>query len=439
LKILRALLAIGSVMPCLAQYAGPAILSRGEAPTAMRGVPISFRPFVSLRGVYDTGLTGAGVVDNFGNLAEDHGMGVELSVGVSGSHAWKRTLIGLDYGGSARHYNRKTFYDGTDHSVNLGITHQLSRRMNFNLRQSAGIFSRDFGLIGLQSAIPFDPGASYIPNTDFFDNRTLYFSTQADLTYIRSARLSFNLGGDAFAAKRRSSALFGVTGTTARGDMQYRAGRYSTVGINYTFSQFHFSKGFGGTDLHNLAATFATRFTRTVELSMYAGAFRSETKYVQSVQIDPVIAAIIGVQSGLSVLHRIDTSPSFGARLSKTFKNAVAGISASRSVTPGNGLFLTSIQNSVSGQFSYNGVRHWSFGSSVNYGYSKAISNVVGNYANLSGTLSASRRVVGSLHGVVDFGIRQYDSPDFSRYSRLTYRATIGFSWSPGTLPLRIW
>jgi hypothetical protein len=34
---------------------------------------------------------------------------------------------------------------------------------------------------------------------------------------------------------------------------------------------------------------------------------------------------------------------------------------------------------------------------------------------------------------------RRYDSGTFSRYDRLIYRGTIGISFSPGDLPVRIW
>ncbi|MCL5745637.1 MAG: hypothetical protein M1541_17220, partial [Acidobacteria bacterium] len=433
-----ALLSVG--LPLWAQYAGPAILSRGEAPTAMRGAPITFRPFLDIMGVYDTGLTGVSVRNNEGDLAQDSSLGVEASAGVSGSHAWRRTTVGLDYRGSVRHYTRKTYYDGTDHAFGLGLTHQMSRRVMFSLRESAGMFSRDFGLIGgLRSTVPFDPVSSYLPSTDFFDNRTLYMSSQADFTYQKSARLSFNGGGDIFAARRRSQALYGVTGASARGDMQYRVARYTTIGATYSFAHYDFSKGFGGSDIHTIAATYAHRLTRRLEFSGYGGAFRSETKFIQAVQIDPVIAAIIGVSSGIRVVHRIDTAPAGGARLSYSFRRAVASVGYSRGTTPGNGLFLTSQTSTVDGQLTYNGFKRWSAGLSGGYRSNKVISNVDGNYSGYSGSATLARRLIPAVHFRASFYVQQYDSGSFSRYNRLIYRGTVGFSFSPGDLPVRIW
>jgi hypothetical protein len=36
---------------------------------------------------------------------------------------------------------------------------------------------------------------SYIPTTSFFDDSSVYLTTQADLTIQKSARLSFDFGG----------------------------------------------------------------------------------------------------------------------------------------------------------------------------------------------------------------------------------------------------
>src|SRR6516225_8745607 len=143
---------------------------------------IDFRPFIEVAGVYDTGLTGV-IVNDQGQLGNTDAAGVEISGGISGTHSWRHTLLGLDYRGSYRHYDRQTFYDGSDQSLLLGVTQQLSRHTTLSLREGAGMFTRDFGIVGLPQTVPFDPATSFVPTTDFFDNRTVYLSTQADLAY----------------------------------------------------------------------------------------------------------------------------------------------------------------------------------------------------------------------------------------------------------------
>jgi len=179
---------------------------------------IDFRPFVEFDWVYDTGLTGVGV-NSQGQLGNQASNGLEFIGGISGVHSWKHTKIGLDYRGSIRHYTQSTYYDSTDQSLMLGIVHQFSRHATLTLSESAGMFSRNFGLPGLPQTVPFDPSTTNVPTTDFFDNRTIYLSTQANLIIQKTARLSFSLGGDAFLTRRRSTALYGNVGATAHGDV----------------------------------------------------------------------------------------------------------------------------------------------------------------------------------------------------------------------------
>ena len=425
-------------MPIFAQYAGPAILSRGEAPAAMASPQIDFRPFFEVAGVYDTGLSGV-AVNSQGQLGNEASMGVEVTAGISGVHSWRHTKIGLDYRGSLRRYSHTTSYDSTDQSLMLGIVHQFSRHIALTLDESAGLFSRNFGLPGLPQTVPFDPSTTYAPTTDFFDNRTEYLSTQANLVIQKTARLSFSMGGDGFLVRRSSSALYGVTGATAHADVQYRLTRRSTIGANYTYTHFDFIGVLSGTDMHGVSGVYSVRLSRWLEFSGSAGMVRAETRFIQNVPIDPAIAALIGTPEGTVVLDRIDNIATGSGRLSRTFPKGVAYISGGRGVTPGNGLFLTSITDTAMAGYNYTGLRRWSFGVSAGYSRANSIGNVLGTYGGTSGTLSASRQIVHNVHGVVSFSARKYSSVDFSLYNRVIYDVRVGVGYSPGDVPLRIW
>jgi len=321
----------------------------------------------------------------------------------------------------------------------LGIVHQLSRHVALTLNESAGLYSRNFGTLGLAQTVPFDPSTTYAPTTDFFDNRTEYLSTQANLVIQKTARLSFSMGGDGFLVRRRSSALYGVTGATAHADVQYRLTRRSTVGANYTFTHYDYVGVLSGTNMHGVSGVYSVRVSQWLEFSGSAGVFRAETRFLQNVPIDPAIAALIGTPSGTVVLDRVDNVMSMNGRLSRTFPKGVAYISGGRGVTPGNGLFLTSVMNTAMGGYNYTGVRRWSLGASVGYSKADSIGNVLGNYGGTNGTLSASRQIVRNLHGILSFSVRQYSSGTFSLYNRLIYSVRVGLGYSPGDVPLRIW
>ena len=434
----RMLAVLAWAMPLFAQYAGPAILSRGEAPSAMAQPQIDFRPFVELTGVYDTGLSGV-AVNSQGQLGNESSMGLDITAGISGVHSWKHTKIGLDYRGSIRRYAHATSYDSTDQSVMLGIVHQVSRHVSLTLNESAGLFSRSFGLPGLSQTVPFDPSTTYAPTTDFFDNRTEYLSTQANLVFQKTARLSFSLGGDGFLVRQSSSALYGATGATAHADVQYRLTRRTTIGGNYSYTHFDFIHVLSSTDMHTVSGVFSMRISRWLEFSAEGGLARAETKFIQNVPIDPAIAALIGTPEGTVVLDRIDHFVTGTGRLSRTFPKGVAYISGGRGITPGNGLFLTSVMTTVMAGYNYTGLRRWSFGVSGGYQSAESIGNVLGTYGGASGTLSASRQIVRGVHGVVSVGARKYTSANFDLYNRVIYDVRVGVGYSPGDVPLRIW
>jgi hypothetical protein len=242
-----------------------------------------------------------------------------------------------------------------------------------------------------------------------------------------------------FLTRRRSAALAGTTGVGATGDFQYRLTRFVTLGAVYNYSHFDFTRVFGATNIQGVAGAFAIQFTRTVELSGFAGFMRAESQFEQSVPIDPSIAALLGITSAIEVVHHINYVPNVSARLSRTLKSGVAYVSAGHTVMPGNGLFLTSYMTSVLGGYTYTGLRRWSLQAQFGYIGGKSIGNITGGYGNVGGQLSASRQIARGMHAIATYAVRQYTSGTYGNYNRMMYIATIGFGFSPGEIPLRIW
>jgi hypothetical protein len=425
------------VIPACAQYGGPAILSRGDSPTGMTASQVSFRPYFEVTGIYDTGLAGVGLTTK-GELGNTSSPGIQVSGGISGSHSWRHTQIGLDYHGNINHFQKATYYDETDQSLELGIKHQFTRHIYINFRETAGMFSTNFGLAALEESVPYDTSQTALPTTDFFDNRTVYVNSQADLVYQKSARLSFSIGGDGFETRRRSAALYGVTGAGARADAQYRLTRRTTIGANYDYTNFSYTRIFSGTNIHSFAGTYSMRITKNIEFSGYAGVSRVETKAEQLIAVDPVITALLGITSGLTITHTLSYVPNLSGRLSRTMHTGVLYVSGSHLVTPGNGLFLTSTATNLGAGYTYTGLRRWSFSSAFSFNRSNAI-GMVGKYGNTGGNVAMSRQLIKSLHIVASFNANSYQSADYSLYNRLVYSARLGFGWTPGAIPLRVW
>jgi hypothetical protein len=438
LSFRKSIAALALAAPLYAQYGGPAVLTRGQGPAAMSTSQIDFRPFLNISAGYDQGLNGVGVDPN-GKGFNQSSFGIDVTAGISGLHSWKHTQVGLDYHISGRHYPGSSFYDGTDQGLMLGITQQMSRHMQLSVRTNAGLFSQNFGTLTLPQTVPFDPATTYVPTSDFFDNRTIFLSTQADLTIQRSTRLSFSVGADGFVTRRRSTALYGNVGAGARGDIQYRVSRRSTIGVGYTYTHYSFNHIFSSTDLHQFVGSYAVRLTRAAEFTSTVGATQYETKFIQTVPIDPAIAILLGLTSARQVSYSINWIPAISARLSYTMHRGVVFVGGGRSVTPGNGLFLTSTSTSLTGGYSYTGLRRWSASASGNYSTSTSLGNYLGNYGNYTATLSLSRQVVRYTHGVLSFNARKYASGDFNNYNKWTYGIRLGLGFTPGDIPLRLW
>ena len=440
MKLAIGLTVIALAMPAFGQYAGPAILSRGEAPTAMAAPQISFRPYLEITGVYDTGLAGVAVVDAQGDLGNVASEGIEAAFGISGVHSWKHTRLGLDYRGSVREYTRATYFDSFNQTLMLSLEHRFTRHVELVMRETAGMFSRDFGLVGLPQTAGYDPNLANIPVTDFYDNRTIYFDTQAFMTIQKSARLSFNFGGDGFLVRRRSSALYGLTGASARGDVQYRWSRRTTVGAMYTYAHYDYTRILGGTDIHIGALTYATALSRWWEISGYAGFARVENRFVELVPLSPAVQALLGYATGAQLTYGIHYGPNVNIRLSRTFSRGVAYLAGSKLVKPGNGLFLTSNVTSIFGGYTFTGLRQWSFGANGGYYMAHALGGIeVGRYNTGSVGFTATRQITRALHALTSASMRRYSSPDFANYNRTIYDVRIGIGFTPGDVPLRIW
>src|ERR1035438_3080785 len=244
LLLVRTTLFFGCVLGLMAQsdsspassdegYSGPAILSRGETPGAQTA-PIAFRPYIGLSGIYDTGLVPVSVTSTGGIPSSDL-YGVELNLGAYTYHVWKHTTLGLDYRGDFRLYST-TYWDGTDQFLSLILTHRPTKRVTFTLRNQAGIYSlSSYSLSSPLGAV--DPNYLQLPQNEIY-----------------------NIGGDGTLVRRQSTALYGMTGAVARGDLEYRLSRHSTLGADYRFTYFDYTRGFGNTDIQSVGFNYSTQF-----------------------------------------------------------------------------------------------------------------------------------------------------------------------------------
>ena len=416
-------------------YGGPSVLSRGQAPSNATVANTSIRPYVSVQGIYDSGLMGVSVDPN-GHIVTKDAFGVQGDFGANGQHSWRNTILSLDYRGTFRHYSNSSYFDGSDHTLNLTLNRQLSKHLQLTLREAGGTYTRNYGFYG--TAGMYDPTALQLPEQDIFDNRVYFANTEAGVTYEMSRRLSFNGAAEGFLVRRRSNALFGVVGATVRGDTAYRYSRYGTVGMDYYFTRFDFHAAYGSSAIHSLGLNWAMRLSRTWEMALRLGAARVESDFLQRVQIDPAVQAIIGQSVGIEAAHRINLLPDVNVRLAKNFHHALLQLKYQRSVSPGNGLFLTSSRDRAEFEYSYQGVRRWTFGINGSYNKLGALIQTIDGMKTYMAGVGATRQIGRNVHLIVRLDERKYQFSG-SNYNRNAVRTTLGIAYSPGEVPLALW
>lgn len=414
-------------------YGGPSILTRGQIPSTQNNeAMMGFRPYVSVNGIYDTDLVGL-TTDQQGDAAA---FGVEGQIGVYGYRGWKKTLLGLDYRGAYRHYTSSTYYDGTDQQLALTVSRQLARHLQIDAREMGGILSRGYGFY---NGIGFmDTSSMQVPNNELFNDPVYYLSSAADLVYQKSARLSFSGGGQGFMARHRSSSLFGVAGGGARGEIAYRLSRFSTVGVEYQFLHYGYTKAFGTSNMHDVALNYALRPTRRWEFAVRLGGNRLESLFLNRVAVDPIIAALTGIRNNIEAAYRVQYMPDISARISRSFKHASLNLAYMRQITPGNGMYLTSSGDTTSLSYSYTGIRRWNLGVNSSFNRLHPLVQTISNYTSYSAGVGVTRQLKHDFHLVARFEAR-YFRISGSTLNWNPYRATIGFAYSPGDIPLSLW
>jgi len=432
-----ALWAQGPASP-VGAYEGPSILSRGIIEPGRRGSEgLSFRMFAQVNGVFDNGLLPISV-DPGGQLYSDGLWGMEARVGAYGYHTWRRSSLGLDYNGNFRHYTQKTYYDGSDHFLTLDYKIRLSKRVTLDFYPTAGTYARSFGYFGLYTTVLGADITSPLPVADIFDNRTYFAQANASLVFQKSARLSFSVGGDGFTVRRQSQALIDNNGYDAKGDVAYRLNRSQTVSASYGFTHYGYSGVYGSTDIHMLSVSHSLSIGRNTEFLVSGGAVRVELTGLQRVIVDPAIAALVGQYSTIAAFHRVIYIPSVNLTLTRRYRTSTFGASARQGVSPGNGLYLTSRQQTAGVFYGYTGIRRWNFAGGFNYLRMQNFGFALGGY----GTYTAGAGVVYRLNNFLHLNTRvdaRHADLTITGFRRSAVRVTAGITIAPGELPVSLW
>lgn len=417
-------------------FGGPSILGRGSSSGSARAGETGFRFYAGVTGNYDTGLTGF-ALDANGNVQNAGAQGVEGVAGVYGSKRSRRMLVSLNYQGGYRQYKNISNFNGMDQNITLSLSRQVTGRAAFGLGASAGTTNRAFGLNALNGFIDPNFIGFGAPTAEIFDNRIYYGTGSANYIWQKSSRSSVSLNGNMFITRRQGRVLFGANGLGAGADYSYRLSRNQALTLSYNYVFFNFTRGFGDAHGHAVNAGYSVRMGRKYDFSIRAGGIRMESLFLQSVNVDPVIAAITGITSTQTVAHRVNYLPSGSLSFSGPLtRRSVFNASAGMFVVPGNGVITTSRNRNSGVSYNYIGLKNLSLGASFFY---NQMTSVVGNkqaFSSINGVGTASTRLAGDFFLTATGGQRRFLQGNTNNFQRVSYFASLGIFWSPGEVPL---
>ncbi len=413
-------------------YQGPSILSRGENPVGVRGgEQVDLRFFANVDGIYDTGYLPVST-DTSGNVAKPGALaGVEVRIGAYGVHNWRRAQLGLDYKGNYRHYTENSYFDGTDQALSLYYGYQKSRRLGVELRGTAASYSNS--LFGNTLAYS---GGSVGPGQLLFDNRATFLQTGMDLTFAPTRRTVFTAGGEGFDVLRQSSALVGVHGYTLRGGIERKLSQYTSLGIFYDHTHYDYPKAFGESNMDSFTAGITKSFHRNrVIVRVVAGGVQVQTEGVQTIQLDPLVASILGVSTGVEAFYSKVLLPRIEAGISYKLRTSRLSADFKEGVNPGNGVYLTSQESVAQVNYDYAGRGRFSGGVGGGWSRYSSLGQTLGLYNQYFGQANLSYKISRSFHAVASYQSRR-QTIDLSTFAVNSSRVQIGLAYSPGDIPL---
>ena len=437
LALLATALAAAQSYPTEQQYEGPSILSRDKSQIGQRGGKlIDFRFYGEVTGVYDSALTPVSV-DQSGNLASSGASyGVETGFGAIGSRTWSRDKLSVEYHGNYRHYAGNSFFDGTDQYLDLKYSHALSRHVTVDLKETAGSVALANGFFTFLPLTNNDLFA--VPSNELFDNRTNFLQSRVDVTWQKTARLSFSVGGEGFVVRRRSFALAGLNGYRTRADAAYRLSRRQTVSANYSYTYFDFQRFFGNAGIQSVSLGYSIGLSRRMEFAAQAGVDRMNIVGLQIVNLDPALVAVVGRTTATTTFNRTIHIPLGEARLIRHFEKSSLSFGYLTGASPGNGVYLTSRQTTGFVDYSYVGFRRFTAGLTGGYSQLSATGQTLGKYSNFQAGMGLTYRVMRDTHMEFRYDYRYYTTQN-TAFKKDSQRVTLGIAYSPGDRPLAIW
>jgi hypothetical protein len=415
------------------EYSGPAVLSRSYSTTR----PLilqnqAWTELLGVAGVYDTGVVK--VTNQDGVPAASALGGVQLNWSLTGTHYFHHDSLAVSYSGNYTQYSGPGGFTGANNSGILDYTHVISRHVSLNLAESGAILSQNYILANpsLGSASIAGISISNSPNVQITDEGVKQFTSQADIKWQKTARLSFDFGTAWFGISRDDPALLGMTGQQARVDVAYRLTRKTTVGGYYSFTNYLYQHGVGNSNFGTSGLIYSYAFSRSMQLRLRGGVSNVRSQGQETVHIAPAIAALLGQSAGVIDSHTDTLTNDISAQFVRDFRHgATASIAFAHAVSPGNGLFQTSEQQSMSADFTIPFMRRYALRAGFGRDMLVAIGQNLPSYESDFGRIAITRTFDRGVAWDFSAEFRHFDIADPGAVPN-QLRLVSGFTWGPG-------
>ncbi len=420
-------------------FSGPAVLTRSYTLSRpMEATPIKWAGSLGFSYSWDDGEA-PGVVDGKVGFVSAKASAASFNWTLGGRHRWKRDQIGLSYTGNYSKYfaqNAFSNLSGVNNTLNLDYAHVFSRRFQFHVVESAQQLSQNYPL----ENPALQPGSSVAnidiatsPSIQLLNNTVHQSSTQAGVTYRQTARLSYDGSVSYFVIGQTEPGLVGMRGQQASGDLNYRLTSRTTVGAYYSFTNYNYSHDVSRARSNGGGLIYSYAIDRHTQLRTRLGLSQIKSRAYETVTLPPALAAILGRPVSLINASSDFSTTDISAQLVRDFgKSRTASLAFARGESPGNGLLLTSVEETATAGYSSSFFRR------------RLPINIGATYSALNATLQAnlgnlrSESVYFSTSRALHHGISSSLGANYGRYSvsgsPLTQHyltLSIGLSWSP--------
>ncbi len=371
-------------------------------------------------------------LDSNGQSVNNGGVGYQVGGGASLRHTWQKSTLAFSYSGDYRDYSSGFFSSGTDQNLSLSYNRRLGRHFFFNTGVSAGSILYGTGYFGQQ---PVGVGSIQV---NPFSNSSRFLSTSASLSYQQTRRLSYAVAGSFFLQRYSYFGAVGSTGGSGDVSASYRITARTTVSADYSHSYFVFQRASGTSAVDGVNASISHRFQNHWVAAASVGVAHS---HVTGIITLPVTLLNQGVALAGYITGPYDSKanlPSFSGSVTHFLRVSSFSVSGGQSIVSGNGYYLASKSQYVSGLYSHN---FYKSNASIGGTWSRlnSVANTVA-YAYSTESLGLSYSRVLGRH------ISANSRYDFVRYGNLNpfpatsdNRLTFGIAYSSQSVPLGLY